>query len=157
MLKPEQKGCVPVLVMEKKIRVAGVLCCCCHLVRERAVVLCVSVHRRGERGECERDVCERDVCSAAVCLLRYFCPSRERAGGRRGLSWAAPRGRRRAPRARAGALPALNAPMSSSRPCSERRGWTARRGRTPPQHREMEETEAAKHRVVEDKAALCSW
>ena len=135
--------------------------------RERAVVLCVSVHRRRERGECERDVCERDVCagsemrinSAAVCLLRYFCPSRERerAGGRRGRSWAAPRGRRRAPRARAGALPALNAPMSSSRPCSERRGWTARRGRTP-QHREMEETElAAKHRVVEDKAALCSW
>ena len=54
--------------------------------RERAVVLCVSVHRRRERGECERDVCERDVCagsemrinSAAVCLLRYFCPSRER-------------------------------------------------------------------------------
>ena len=46
MLKPEQKGCVLVLVMEKKIRVAGVLCCCCcHLVRERAVVLSVSVHQ----------------------------------------------------------------------------------------------------------------
>ena len=79
---------------------------------------------------------------------------RERKAEREEVSWTG-----EAARLWCGALeifPALNAPMSSSRPCSERRGWTARRGRTPPQHREMEETEAAAHRVVEDKAALCS-
>jgi hypothetical protein len=37
--------------------------------RERAVVLCVSVHRRRERGECERDVCAGSEMRELILLL----------------------------------------------------------------------------------------